>query len=105
MELFAWFKTHGLTGRDGDLGPGAGIASDSRFSGAHCKDAEAAQLDAVSGGKRFFQAVKHLVHCRLGLIARQSGPLNHVMDNVLFYQGVSPSTAGIFSQLPDYCGW
>lgn len=54
VQLFAGLEANGFAGGDADLGAGAGIATDSGFPWTDAEDAEAAELDAVSGGKSGF---------------------------------------------------
>jgi len=86
MQFLAGFEAHRLAGDDADLFAGAGIAADAGFPGADAEDAEAAQLDALTGGKSLFEALEDCIHGRLRLGAGQASTLNHMMDDVLLNQ-------------------
>src|SRR5262249_40193409 len=51
-ELFARLETDRVSGRDRDLDAGLRIAADASLAPLDLEDAEAAQLDAVSGAER-----------------------------------------------------
>ena len=105
MQFFAGFETDGFPGGDGYLGPGAWVAANSGFTGAHVEDAKAAQFNAIACGKGLFQAFKDRIDCRFGLVSRQARTFDDVMDNVLFYQRVHPLLQGIACIISGYQGW
>ena len=90
MEFFAGFEADGFAWGDGDFGAGTWISADAGLSGADIEDPEAAQLDALSVGEGFFEALEDRVHRGFGLHAGQASPFDHVMDDVLFNQCLSP---------------
>lgn len=90
VEFFAGFEADCFAGGDGYLGAGARIAADAGLSGADVEDSEAAQLDALSVGEGFFEALEDRVHGGFSLHAGQASPFDHVMDDVLFNQCLSP---------------
>lgn len=96
MEFFTGLEADRLAWGDTDFGAGAGIATDPGLPGADVEDAEAAQFDPLPVGERFFERLEDRVHSRLGLVALQSRALNHLVNNVLFYQDFPPS-----GELPD----
>jgi hypothetical protein len=91
MELLAGLEAHGFAGSDADFGAGARIAPDARFAGADIEDAKAAQLDALAFGERALEGLEYCIDSRLGFVALQPGAFNHLVNDVLFYQGVPPS--------------
>jgi hypothetical protein len=91
VKLFAGFEANGFAGGDADLGAGAWIASDTRFAGTDVEDAKAAQFDALAFGERALQSLEYGIDSSLGLIPLQAGALNHLVNDVLFYQGFPPS--------------
>jgi hypothetical protein len=91
MKLFAGFEADRFAGSDADLGAGAGVASDAGFARADVKDAKAAQLDALTFGEGALEGLEYGIDRGLGFVALQAGALNHLVNNVLFYQGFPPS--------------
>ena len=91
MKFLAGFEANGLAGSDADFGSGAGIAADAGFAGTDVEDAEAAELDALAFGKRALQGLEYRIDSGLGLVALQAGALNHLVNDVLLYQGFPPS--------------
>lgn len=91
VQLFAGLEANGLARRDADLSPGAGVAADACFAGPDVEDAKAAQLDALALGQCALERFEDGIDGSLGLIALEAGTLNHLVNNVLFYQGVLPS--------------
>jgi hypothetical protein len=91
VQFFAGLETDGFTWGNADFGPGARVASDAGFARAHVEDAEAAQLDALTLGKGALEGFEYGIDSGLCFVALQSGALNHLVNNVLFYQGVPPS--------------
>jgi hypothetical protein len=91
VELFAGLEAHGLAGSDADFSAGAWIAANAGFPGPDVEDAEAAKLDALAFGQGVLQGFEDGIDGSLGLIALEAGTLNHLVNNVLFYQGVLPS--------------
>jgi hypothetical protein len=89
VEFLAGFEADGLAGGDADFGAGARVASDAGLAGAHIEDAESTELDALTLGEGALQALEHRIDRGFGLVALQAGPLNHLVNDVLFYQGVS----------------
>ena len=88
MQFLAGFESDRLARGDRYLGACPRIASDSRFTGTHVKDAKTAQFDAISRREGFLQTLKDRIDCRLRLIAWQARTFDDVMNNVLFYQRV-----------------
>ena len=97
MQFFAGLEADGFARRDADLGAGARIAANAGFAGTHVEDAEAAQFDALALGERVLEGLEHCVDSRFSLVALQAGALNHLVNNVLFYQCLPP--AGEVSEL------
>src|SRR5271163_1350077 len=86
MELFARLEADGLARGDRNLSAGARIAPDPRLARAHIEDAESAQFNPVAGGQGFLQTVEDRVDRGFRLVARQAGPLDHIVDDVLLDQ-------------------
>ena len=91
VEFLAGFETNGFAGSDADFGSGAGIAADSGFARTDVEHPKAAQLDALAVGEGPLQSLEHRIDSGLGLIALQAGAFNHLVNDVLFYQGFPPS--------------
>jgi hypothetical protein len=93
VEFFSGLEADGLSRSDTDFRAGARIAADAGFPGAHIEDAKAAELDALAFRQGALQRFKDGIDGRLGFVALQTGTLNHLVNNVLFNQGVLPSAA------------
>ena len=91
MKLFAWLEADSFARCDADFGTRPGVAADARFARPDIEDAESAQLDTLAFGQRALQGLEHGVDGSLGLIPLQAGALNHLVNDVLFYQGLPPS--------------
>ena len=87
VEFFTWLETDGFAGSDADFGACAGIATDPGFAWADIENAEAAQLDALALGERALEALEYSIHGSLRLVALKAGTLDHMVNDVLFYQG------------------
>jgi hypothetical protein len=92
VQVFAGFEADGAAGSDADFRSGARVAADAGFAGPDVEDAEAAELDAISFGKRSFEAFKDGLDGSLGFYAGQSGTLNYLMYDVLLNQWLHPET-------------
>ena len=86
MQFLARLESDRFARTDGDLGPGSRIPANARLARPYVEDAKTAQLDPVAGGKRFLQTLKDGIDCGFRLIAGQSGPLDHIVDDVLLDQ-------------------
>src|SRR3954454_18737121 len=93
VQLFAGLEAHGFSRSDGDFCAGARIATDPGLAWTHIEDAKAAQLDAFSGGERFFQALKDGVDGSFRLIAGKAGPFDNPVHDVLLDQSILQRTA------------
>jgi hypothetical protein len=91
MEFFTGFEANGFAGGDADFSAGAWIASDPRFPRADIEDAEATQFDTLAIGERALESLEYGIDSSFGLIALQAGALNHLVNDVLLYQGFPPS--------------
>jgi hypothetical protein len=91
MKLFAGLEANGFAGSDTDLGAGAWVASDAGLARADIEDPKAAQLDALAFSQGALEGLEYRVDCSFGLVALQAGALNHLVNNVLFYQDFPPS--------------
>lgn len=92
MQLFARLKADGLARRNRSLGAGARIAANPGLAGAHIKDAKTTQFNALTLRHSLFEALKNGIHGMLCLGTRQSGAVDHAMQNVLFNQGFTSGT-------------
>jgi hypothetical protein len=91
VKLFAGLEANGFAGSDADFGAGAGVSSDPCLAGTDIEDAKSAQFDTLAFGERALESLKYGIDSSLGLIALQAGALNHLVNDVLFYQGFPPS--------------
>jgi hypothetical protein len=87
VEFLPRLETNGFSGSDADLRAGAGIASDTGLSRTYIENAEPAQLNALALGKGPLEGFEYGVDGSLRLIALKAGALNHLVNDVLFYQG------------------
>ena len=91
MQLFSRLKSNRLAGSDADFGSGAGIPADASFARTNIEDTEPAQFDPLAFGEGALQALEYRIDSRLGLVALQASAFNHLVNDVLFYQGFPPS--------------
>jgi hypothetical protein len=91
VKFFARFEANRLARGDADFSSGPGIAADTGFARADVEDTKAAQLDPLAFGKGTLEGLEYRIDSGLGLIALQAGAFNHLVNNVLFYQGFPPS--------------
>jgi hypothetical protein len=87
VEFFTWLEADGFAGSDADFGACTGIAADPGFARANIENAEAAQLDALALGEGTLEALEYSIHGSLRLVALKAGTLDHMVNDVLFYQG------------------
>jgi len=68
VQFFAGLKANGFARSDADFGASSWIAADAGFARANAKNAEAAQLDAVAGGKGLLESLEYGIdgHFRFG---------------------------------------
>jgi hypothetical protein len=99
VKFLAGLEADGFAGSDADLGAGAGIAADAGFAGTDIEDTEAAQLDALALGEGLFEGLEDGIDSGFGLVALEAGALNHLVNDVLFYQGFLPSGEGFDPRL------
>ena len=83
VKFLAGFEADGFAGRNGNLGAGPRIPTNTCLSGFHGEDAEAAQLDAVPLHERSFHAVEDGIDSCFGLGTRQSGAFDNPLYQVL----------------------
>ena len=67
LKLLARLEAHGLSRRNVDFFPGAGIPADSRFAGLHAEYTKAAEFDALTAAKRLLQRLENGLDSLLGL--------------------------------------
>jgi hypothetical protein len=99
MQLFTGLEAHRLARSNAHFRPGPGVPPDPRFPGTNIKDAEPAQLNPLPFRERAFQGLEHRIDCSLSLVPLQAGALNHLVNDVLFYQGFPPSGQVFVSSL------
>jgi len=80
LEILSWLETDGLTGRNGDLGAGAGIATDAGFAGLDGEDAKAAEFDTVATAQGLLHGFEDGVHGRFCLGPWKAGALNYPLN-------------------------
>jgi len=88
VEFLAWLEADGFARRNAHFRAGPWVAADSGLARANAENAETTQFDAVAGGKSLLEAFENGVHGGFRFGAGQPGPLNDVMDNILFDQSV-----------------
>ena len=99
VQFLAGLEADRFAGSDADLSPGPRIAPDARLARPDVEDPEAAQLDPLAIGERLLERLEYGIDGRLGLVALQAGTLNHLVNDVLFYQGFPPSGEVSLSRL------
>jgi hypothetical protein len=90
VKFLAWLKTNSFAGRDADFCARSWIAANAGFARTDAEDAESAQLDAVTGGQRLFEALKHGVYSRFCFSPRQACALDDVVHYILLDQCPCP---------------
>jgi hypothetical protein len=100
MQFLARLETHRFARSNRDLGSSARVAADTGLARTDIEDAKAAQFDTIAVGQGLLEAFEDGVDRGLCLDAREAGPLNDVVDDVLFNQCFSPGISEIF-QPPD----
>jgi hypothetical protein len=91
VEFLARLEANRFARGNADFGSGAGIASDAGLAGANVEDPEAAELDALTFGESALEGLEYGVDRSFGFIALQPGALDHLVNDVLLYQGFPPS--------------
>jgi len=86
MQFFAGLEADSLAGSNADFSAGAGISTDSGLACANAEHTEATQFNALTGCERLFEAFKDSVNGGFGFGARQSGALDHLVNDILFDQ-------------------
>lgn len=95
MQFFTGLESHSLARGDGDLSSRARVASNAGLSWPDVENSEASKFDPVSTSQGLLQALKYRVHGGLSLVPRQTGLLDHVMNNVLFNQRFRPEVGSM----------
>lgn len=95
MQFFARLEANGFSGGNTDLGSGPRIAANAGFAWSDAEYTKPPQLNPVPGCECLFKPFEHRVHCRLRLRARQTGPLNDMMHDILLNQCCRPFTGEI----------
>ncbi len=80
MQILAGFEADGFAGRNGDLGPGSGIAADPGFARLDGEDTEPAQLDAIALDEALFHGSEDDVDCSFSLGAHEPGAFDDPLD-------------------------
>jgi hypothetical protein len=91
VEFLARLEANRFARGNADFGSGAGITADSGLAGPNVEDPEAAELDALTFGESALKGLEYGVDRSLGFIALQPGALDHLVNDVLFYQDFPPS--------------
>jgi flavin reductase (DIM6/NTAB) family NADH-FMN oxidoreductase RutF len=86
LQLLAGLEPHRFSGRDGDFRSGTGIPADTRFTGLHIEDAEAAQLDSVAMLEGPFHRLENGFDGHFGLRLGDTGPADDFVDDIEFNQ-------------------
>jgi hypothetical protein len=102
VQFLAGLEANRFTGSDAHFSAGTGIAADSGFASPNTENAEAAQLNALSGGQSLFETLKNCVDCRFGLRAWQACALDHMMYDVLFNQSGHLASETVFDCTTRY---
>ncbi len=86
VQFLARFEANGSTRSNAHFAAGPRIPPNPSLAWPHAEDAETTQLNAITCRQRLLQAVKYAVNRRLGLDPGQSGPLYHLVNDVLLNQ-------------------
>ena len=90
MQFLAWLKANRFARCDRHFRPGPRISSNPGLAGADIENPEAPEFNPVTRGQSLFQAFKDRVNRRFGLVPRQSGLGDDLVNNVLFNQCLHP---------------
>jgi hypothetical protein len=91
VEFLAGLEADGLAGSDADLSAGSRVAADPGLAGANIENTKTAKLNALTFGECPLEGLENSIDGGFGFVALQPGPFNHVVNDVLFYQGFPPS--------------
>lgn len=91
MELFPGLETNCFTRGDADFGACPRVTADACLARTNIEDPEAPQLDPLTFSERTLERLEDGVDSSLSLVALQTGAFNHLVNDVLFYQGFPPS--------------
>jgi len=87
LQLLPRFEAYGLSRRDADFGPGTRIAPNAGFARTHIKNAESAQLNALTVGQGFLHALKDRFYRQLRLGLGDAGFVDHFVDDIELNHG------------------
>src|ERR1700733_14090102 len=82
LQFLARFKAHSLPRRNGNLSPGARIASNAGFARTHVEHTESAQFDAVALSERLLHAFEHGFHSQLRFGLGNAGSIHYFVNDV-----------------------
>ena len=99
VEFLARLEADRFAWGDADFSAGAGIAADAGLARTHVEDPKAAELDALTFGEGALEGFEYGIDSGFGFITLQPGALNHLVNDVLFYQGFPPSAEVSVSRL------
>ncbi|HVT96892.1 MAG TPA: hypothetical protein VHE33_05245 [Acidobacteriaceae bacterium] len=91
VQFFPRLKANCLARGDADFGSGARIPANSGFAGTDVENTEAAEFNPLTLCKSPLQALEDRIDSSLGLVALQAGAFDHLVNDVLLYQGFPPS--------------
>jgi hypothetical protein len=95
LQLFPGFEANGLSGRNGNFGAGARIASDAGLARAYVEDAKAPQLNAIALGERFFHALENSFDGELGFGLGDAGFIDDFVNDIqLDHEGLPLAVCG-----------
>ena len=82
LQFLAGLEAHRLARRNGDFRAGARVPSDAGLARPHIEDPESAQFDALAAAQGALHALEDRFyrHLRFGL--RDSGLVDHLIDDV-----------------------
>ncbi len=86
MQILTRLEAHRTARCNRNLGSSARVSPNPGLAWPHVEYSETAQLNPLSLGQCMLQALKDRIHGMLGLVARQAGTFNHMMNNVLLDQ-------------------
>ena len=102
LKLFAGLEADGFAGRDVDFFAGAGIAADAGFARLDAKDAEAAELDALSAAESLLERFENGFDGLFGLGAADA---RRTDDRVYDVQLNHTSLRGFRGQMLEGAAW
>src|SRR5579872_2645421 len=82
LQLLAGLEAHRFTWRNGNLGAGAWVPSDTGLARSDIEHTKASQLNTIALSKRPLHAAEHCLHGQFGLGFSDSCLVDHFVDDI-----------------------